>query len=76
MNIEEHVCVNPTVMLGKPTLRGTRITVELVLRKLAEGASITELTEAYPQLSPASIHAAMAYAADSLAHEELILATA
>ena len=63
-------------MLGKPTIRGTRIAVELVLRKLAEGASIEELIEAYPQLSPESIHATMAYAADTLAHEELVLATA
>lgn len=76
MNVAEHVFLDPTVMLGKPIIRGTRIPVELVLRKLAEGASIAELIDAYPQLSPDSIHAAMAYAADTLAHEELVLATA
>ena len=64
------------VMLGKPTIRGTRITVELVLRKLAEGATIEDLMDAYPHLSPDSIHAAIAYAADTLAHEELVLASA
>ena len=76
MNIAEHISVDPTAMLGKPTIRGTRITVELVLRKLAEGATTKDLIETYPQLSPDSIHAAMAYAADTLAHEELVLAPA
>jgi uncharacterized protein (DUF433 family) len=76
MNIGERICIDPAVMIGKPTIRGTRITVELVLRKLAEGATVTELIDAYPQLSRDSIHAAMAYAADTLAHEELVLVTA
>jgi len=76
MNIAGYISVDPAVMLGKPTIHGTRITVELVLRKLAEGATIAELVEAYPQLSSDSIYAAMAYAADTLAHEELVLATA
>jgi uncharacterized protein (DUF433 family) len=76
MNITEHICSDPAVMLGKPTIRGTRITVELILRKLAEGATIKDMLDAYPQLSTDSIHAAMAYAADTLAHEELILAPA
>ena len=76
MNTSEYICVDPTMMLGKPTIRGTRITVELVLRKLAEGATINELMAAYPHLSPDSIHAAIAYAADTLAHEELVLAPA
>jgi uncharacterized protein (DUF433 family) len=76
MNIAAHIDVDPTVMLGKPTIQGTRITVELVLRKLAEGATTEELIAAYPQLSADSIHAAMSYAADTLAHEELVLAPA
>lgn len=76
MNVQEHICIDPTVMLGKPIIRGTRITVELVLRRLAEGASVEELVDAYPHLSPDSIHAAIAFAADALAHEELVLAPA
>ena len=76
MNLKEYVCLDPKVMLGKPTIRGTRITVELILRKLAEGATVADLTEAYPQITPEAIHAAMEYAADALAHEELILSQA
>jgi len=62
--------INPKVMLGKPVIRGTRITVELVLRKLAEGATPKELTEAYPHLTEDDIAAVITYAADTLAHEE------
>jgi uncharacterized protein (DUF433 family) len=66
--------INPKIMLGKPVIRGTRITVELVLRKLAEGASHRELLEAYPHLTGDDIQAAITYAADTLAHEETVLA--
>ena len=62
--------INPRIMLGKPVIRGTRITVELILRKLGEGASEGDLLKAYPQLSREDIHAAMTYAAEALAHEE------
>jgi uncharacterized protein (DUF433 family) len=65
--------INPKVMLGKPVIRGTRITVELVLRKLAEGATPKELTEAYPHLTEDDIAAVITYAADTLAHEETVL---
>jgi uncharacterized protein (DUF433 family) len=53
-------------MLGKPVIRGTRITVELVLRSLSEGATETDLLEAYPHLKPEDIRAALAYAADAV----------
>jgi uncharacterized protein (DUF433 family) len=65
--------INPRVMLGKPVIRGTRITVELILRRLAEGGTQADLLEAYPHLTERDIHAAIAYAADTLAHEETVL---
>jgi uncharacterized protein (DUF433 family) len=65
--------VNPRVMLGKPVIRGTRITVELILRKLSEGATEAELLDAYPRLTREDIRAAIAYAADTVAHEETVL---
>ena len=69
MNIAEHITVDPQVMLGKPVIRGTRIPVELLLRKLSEGATEQTLIEAYPQLKPVQIQAALAYAADALSLE-------
>ena len=69
----ERVDINPTVMMGKPVIRGTRITVELILHKLAEGATETEMLEDYPHLTPEDIRAAIAYGAASVAHEEVVL---
>jgi len=60
-------------MLGKPVIRGTRIPVELILRKLGEGASQADVLDAYPRLRPADVQAALSYAADLLAHEEVIV---
>ena len=69
----QRIEVNPAVMIGKPVIRGTRIPVELILRKLSEGASEADLQDAYPRLDRKDIQAALAYAADSLAHETIIL---
>lgn len=69
----ERIEINPAVMMGKPVIRGTRITVELILRKLAEGATEAELLEDYPHLEADDIRAAIAYGAASVAHEEVLL---
>ena len=61
--------INPDVMMGKPVIRGTRLTVELILRKLSEGATTADLIDAYPRLTPEDIQAAIGYAADVVAHE-------
>ncbi len=72
----ERIEINPAIMLGKPVIRGTRIPVELILRKLSEGATEAELLDAYPRLEAADIRAALAYAADSVAHEIILTQTA
>jgi uncharacterized protein (DUF433 family) len=64
--------VNSKIMLGKPVIRGTRVPVELILRKLAEGARDADLLDAYPRLTRADIQAALSYAADTLAHEDIL----
>jgi len=69
----DRIEINPAVMLGKPVIRGTRIPIELIIRKLSEGATEADLLDAYPRLSKADIQAALAYAADSLAHETILL---
>ena len=72
-NLTNRIEINPEVMLGKPVIRGTRIPVELVLRKLSDGANENDLLDAYPRLTKEDIQAALAYAADSLAHETILI---
>jgi uncharacterized protein (DUF433 family) len=73
MTITDRIEINPKVMMGKPVIRGTRLTVELILRKLSEGAGEEDLMEAYPRLTREDIQAAIRYAADTLAYEETII---
>jgi uncharacterized protein (DUF433 family) len=73
MPAQDRVEINPKVMLGKPVIRGTRITMELILRKLGEGASHSDLLQAHPSLTENDLQAAMTLAADTLAHEETML---
>lgn len=70
MTAKDRIEINSAIMLGKPVIRGTRIPVELILRKLGEGARAQDLLDAYPNLTEDDIRAAMIYAADALAHEE------
>ena len=62
----EHIVADPQVMLGKPVVRGTRITVALILEKLAAGETVDDLLVAYPRLARDDVQAALAYAADTL----------
>jgi len=71
--VDDRIEIDPDVLGGKPVIRGTRIPVELLLRNLAEGATEGDLLDAYPRLSREGIHAALAYAADSIAHEVIVL---
>ena len=75
MTVTDRIEVNPKVMLGKPVIRGTRVRIELILRKLSEGATEDDLLDAYPRLSRQDIQAAIGYAADTLAHEETLIVT-
>jgi uncharacterized protein (DUF433 family) len=69
----ERIDIDPAIMMGKPVIRGPRITVELILHKLAEGTSEGELLEDCPHLTTEDIRAAVAYPAASVAHEEVVL---
>ena len=71
-NWHDRIEVNPEVVIGKPVIRGTRIKVELILRKLSEDATETDLLDAYPRLARQDIQAALAYAPNSLAHETIL----
>lgn len=65
-NYQDYISINPEVMLGKPVIKGTRITVELIIEALAAGRSTEELLENYPRLTREAISAALLFAADKL----------
>ncbi|MCX7017272.1 MAG: DUF433 domain-containing protein [Candidatus Sumerlaeota bacterium] len=72
MKWQDFIEQRPDVMLGKPVFKGTRLTVEMVLEKLGNGWPAEDLLAAYPDLSPAHLQAAQAYAAAYLAMDEAI----
>jgi len=57
---------DPGVMMGKPTVAGTRVTVELILEKLSAGETVEQILEAHPRLTREAIRAALAFAAEAL----------
>ena len=72
-NLLRRIEVNSKIMLGKPVIRGTRIPVELILKKLSQKIEPEEILEDYPRLTREDIQAAIAYAAESLGTEEILL---
>ena len=68
------ISIDPAVMMGKPCIKGIRITVELVLRKLGAGQSFADILQAYPQLTDDDLRAALSFAADYLERETVLAA--
>ena len=66
MSEKQRIVSDPAVMLGKPVVSGTRITVESILEKLAAGETVEQILDAHPRLSRDGILAALAFAAESL----------
>jgi uncharacterized protein (DUF433 family) len=75
MDWQRHIERVPGVMLGKPIFRGTRITVEFVLERLAQGARPEDLVASHPPLTADHVRAALAYALSSVRQDELLLST-
>jgi len=72
MKANEFIEIRPDIMLGKPVIKGTRIPVELIIRKLGEGGTIEDLIDGYPTLTREKIMAALTYAADLLGNERIV----
>jgi uncharacterized protein (DUF433 family) len=72
MYYKNRIAVSPNIMLGKPCIKGTRITVELIIKKMSEGAAIDDLLKGYPRLTEEDIRSALAYSADVISREELL----
>lgn len=68
----ERIETNPDVMGGKPVIRGTRVPVEMVLRKLGGGMTVETILADHPRLTRDDILAAQAFAADYLADEDIV----
>ena len=71
MNWRDRITLDPKILVGKPIIKGTRITVELVLTKLGEGMTVAELLEAYPHLTRDDVLAALSFAGDYLRNEDI-----
>ncbi len=67
----DRITINPDVMVGKPTIRGLRITVEQILKALADGITAQELIEDYPELEPDDIKAVLLYATELVSEEQV-----
>lgn len=63
---KKFIVSDPNIMMGKPVIAGTRITVEIILEKLAAGETTEQLLEAHPRLTLEAIQAALAFAAEAL----------
>lgn len=68
----ERIESHPEIMGGKPVIRGTRVPVEIILRKLGSGMTAEAIVADHPRLTPDDIRAAQAFAADYMADEELV----
>jgi uncharacterized protein (DUF433 family) len=64
MTWEDRIVATTNVMLGKPVIQGTRITVEMVMERLASGWSMEQLLESYPGITVQDVHACLAYATE------------
>ena len=68
----EMIELNSKVMGGKPVIRGTRLTVEMILRELGDGMSVEEMLAEHPRLTAEAVRAAQAFAADYIRNDEII----
>ncbi|MBN2088088.1 DUF433 domain-containing protein [candidate division KSB1 bacterium] len=67
----DRIEINPEIMLGKPVIKGTRITIEIILQKLSQNIPVDEILNDYPKLNPEDIQAAIAYAAMVVSTDEI-----
>jgi uncharacterized protein (DUF433 family) len=71
VDLLKRITVDPAVMVGKPTIRGLRITAEQILKALAGGVTVDELLEDYPELEREDIQAVLLYASERISEEQV-----
>jgi uncharacterized protein (DUF433 family) len=73
--VHDRIAMDAKIMFGKPVIKGTRVPVELVLREIAAGMTDEQILAHHPHLTVEDLRAAVAFAADHLAGEEIVLAS-
>jgi uncharacterized protein (DUF433 family) len=68
----ERIVIDPEIMVGKPVIRGTRIPVEMILRKLGAGLSVEDILADHPHITREDVQAAQAFAADYISNDEFV----
>ena len=76
MNLDERIEIKPEVMLGKPVIKGTRITVELILERLQTGETVEQIAHSLKNIDIDDVHAAVAYAIESVRREKVYIPAA
>jgi uncharacterized protein (DUF433 family) len=76
MNLDDRIEIRPGVMLGKPVIKGTRITVELILERLQAGETVEQITRSLNNLDIDDVHAAVEYAIESVRREKVYITAA
>ncbi len=76
MNFDDRIEIKPGVMLGKPVIKGTRITVELILERLQAGETVEQITHSLKNIDIADVHAAVEYAIESVRREKVYITVA
>ncbi|OGF45585.1 MAG: antitoxin [Candidatus Firestonebacteria bacterium RIFOXYC2_FULL_39_67] len=69
-NLMSRIEINPNIMLGKPVIKHTRVTVEIILKKLSQNISLDDMLKEYPMLKIQDIKAAIAYASEAISTDE------
>jgi len=72
MNWRDYIVSDPEILVGKPAVKGTRLSVDLILDRLADGWTTEDLFQAYPRLTPEALQAVFAFAAEVLKDEDYV----
>lgn len=73
MNWKDFIVIDPDILVGKPILKGTRLSVDFIMRLLAQGWTEQQIFENYPQVTPESLRALFAFTRECLADEDFIM---
>ncbi|CAG1023009.1 hypothetical protein MTYM_02141 [Methylococcales bacterium] len=74
INWKDYIVADPEILVGKPVIKGTRLSVELTLDRLADGWTAQELFASYPRLTPEALQAVFAFTAELMKEEDFVAA--